>query len=59
MAENRCGKVIDEVGGSLESIGPKHKRETELMKECEPSFNYMAMTIFNSAIVLRGMRWRH
>ena len=51
MAGNRCGKMIDEVGGSLKSMGPKLKRETELMKKCETDFNYIAITTFDSAII--------
>jgi hypothetical protein len=40
-------------------MGPKLKRETRLMKECETGFNDMAMTTFGSAIMLRGIRWCH
>jgi len=54
-----CGKSVYKVGGSLESMGPKLKRETILMKECETGFNDIAMTTFDNAIILRGMWWRH
>ena len=38
---------------------PKLKRETILIKECETGFNDMKMTMFDNAIMLRGMWWRH